>query len=182
MSACILLLKRLPEDPLEETQGKLHSAEFKFTRLVRSVRAGRDAVPSARCDYGFDNLRMYHRNVPADVESILLGIYQAIRWDILQSEYGDPTEALLYPLLNDFGASKQMILEAYESNSLDAFIQRFVRNALQRRGDACPRYFSDWLHYRLIIGPTRLLLSEEEVLSARDIARMREEIYRTYYE
>ena len=79
MSACILLLKRLPEDPLEETQGKLHSAEFKFTRLVRSVRAGRDAVPSARCDYGFDNLRMYHRNVPADVESILLGIYQAIR-------------------------------------------------------------------------------------------------------
>ena len=115
-------------------------------------------VPSARCDYGFDNLQMYHRNVPADVESILLGIYQAIRRDILQSEYGDPTEALLYPLLNDFGASKQMILEAYESNSLDAFIQRFVRNALQRRGDACPRYFSDWLHYRLIIGPTRLLL------------------------
>ena len=38
------------------------------------------------------------------------------------------------------------------------------------------------LYYRLIIGPTRLLLSEEEVLSARDIARMREEIYRTYYE
>ena len=139
-------------------------------------------VPLARCGYDFDNLRMYHRNVPADVESILIGIYQAIRRDILQSEYGDPTEALLYPLLNDFGASKQMILEAYESNSLDAFIQRFVRNALQRRGDACPRYFSDWLHYRLIIGPTRLLLSEEEVLPARDIARMREEIYRTYYE
>ena len=167
---------------MEEIQGKLHSAEFKFTRLVRRVRAGRDASASARCDYGFDNLRMYHRNVPADVESILLGIYQAIRRDILQLEYGDPTEALLYPLLNDFGASKQMILVAYESNSLDAFIQRFVRNALQRRGDACPRYFSDWLHYRLIIGPTRLLLSEKEVLSARDIARMRDEIYRTYYE
>ena len=121
-------------------------------------------------------------NVPADVESILLGIYQAFRRDILQSEHGDPTEALLYSLLNDFGASKQMIFEAYESNSLYAFIQCFVRNASQRRGDACPRYFSDWLHYRLISGPTRLLLSEEEVLSARDIAWMREEIYRTYYE
>ena len=30
-------------------------------------------VPSVRCDYGFDNLQMYHRNVPVDVESILLG-------------------------------------------------------------------------------------------------------------
>lgn len=71
-----------------------------------------------------------------------------------------------------------MILEAYERNALDEFLHKYINSVLARVGDrSTPRYCIAWLQNKLVIGPTRLLLSEEVNLMGTQIKRMRNEIH-----
>ena len=133
--------------------------------------------PAVRCDYGFDNMCDYHRNVPS-AETTLLGVYQLIVRDILHLEQGGSKDVTL----SSIGVSREMFLEAYESNALDDFVQRFIRSVLDRNGKQSSRYCMEWLQQKLVIGPTRRLVSEEVALTGHQILRMRNEIYRKYYE
>ena len=132
-------------------------------------------IPSVRCDYGFDNMCLFHSDVPS-AEIILLGVYQMIVREIYNQEL-DNTDCVL----SSIGVSKRVILDAYEANALDKFIQRFIRNVIDRHGDRSPRCCFEWLQNKLIVGPTRLLLSEEVALTLRQQVDMRSEIYRKYY-
>lgn len=140
-------------------------------------------IPSVRCDYGFDNIEFYHGDVVSpeglSAETILLGLYQVIWKDIGNDEYDGGAH---YPVLNSIGASKRMILEAYERNALDEFLHRYINSVIARFGDSrTPPYCIAWLQNKLVIGPTRLLPSEEVSLSGAQIARMRNEIFQKYY-
>ena len=128
-------------------------------------------IPSVRCDYGFDNMQLFHGDVMTpeglSAETILLGLYQVIWKDIGNDEYDG---GALYPVLNSIGASKRMILEAYESNALDEFLHKYINSVLARVGDrGTPHYCIAWLQNKLVIGPTRLLLSDEVVLTGAQI-------------
>ena len=133
-------------------------------------------IPAVRCDYGFSNVCVYHGNVPS-VESILLGVYEAIVRDIYNLELAETTALIL----SSFRPSKRMILDAYERNALDEFIQRFVRDVVDRHGDRSPGYCIQWLQNKLIVGPTKLLLSDEVGITPQQEANIRNDIYNKYY-
>ena len=143
--------------------------------LVDACRMNSSPIPSVRCDYGFDNMCLFHSDVPS-AEIILLGVYQMIVREIYNQEL-DNTDCVL----SSIGVSKRVILDAYEANALDQVIQRFIRNVIDRHGDRSPRCCFEWLQNKLIVGPTRLLLSEEVALTLRQQVDMRSEIYRNYY-
>ena len=102
-------------------------------------------------------------------ETLLLGVFQLIINDVGNLELGD----IVY---NSIGASKKMIVEAYEKNELDDFFHRFIRNVLSRHGQKSHRYFFAWIWNRLVIGPTRT-----EGLTQQQIQEMRQQIYHKYY-
>lgn len=144
---------------------------------------GMDVVPepgsTVARDYGFDNVRDNHGDVlwgdstlcfePMTAETLLLGVFQLIINDVGNLELGD----IVY---NSIGASKKMIVEAYEKNELDDFFHRFIRNVLSRHGQKSHRYFFAWIWNRLVIGPTRT-----EGLTRQQIQKMRQQIYYKYY-
>lgn len=112
-------------------------------------------------------------------ETILLGLYQVIWKDIGNDEYDGGAD---YPVLNSIGASKRMILEAYERNALDEFLHKYINSVLARFGSSgTPGYCIAWLQNKLIIGPTRLLVSDDVSLKGAQIRSMRNEIYQRYY-
>ena len=103
--------------------------------------------PVAR-DYGFDNVRLYHGDVllpydltakkPAEhqllcltAEHVLLGLYQIIMRDI--SNIHRPCGG---QILSSIGVSMKMMLEAYENNTLDDFIQRFIKSVYDGCGES----------------------------------------------
>ena len=131
--------------------------------------------PAVRCDYGFNNMCDYHSNVPS-AETTLLRVYQMIVRDILHLEQGGSKDVTL----SSIGVSREMFLEAYENNALDDFVQKFIRSII-KRGKRSPRCCMEWLQHKLIIGPTRVV-SEEVALTGHQIANMRYEVYRRYYE
>ena len=139
-------------------------------------------IPSAACDYGFDNMDLFHKNLVSregfSAKIILLGLYQLICEDINKSEErGDGGFTW-----NSIGASKTMIVEAYENNALDEFIHRYISSVIEKVGKArIPPICSIWLQNKLVIGPTRLLLSETVSLTGQQIANMRNEISLKYY-
>ncbi len=139
-------------------------------------------IPSVRCDYGFDNMQLFHGDLISpegmSAETILLGLYQVIWKDIGNDEYDG---GAYYPVLNTIGASKRMILEAYERNALDEFLHRYINSILARFPSCTPGYCKIWLQNKLVIGPTRLLLSDEVGLTHAQVVRMRNEIYQKYY-
>lgn len=144
----------------------------------------KDLFPSnsAAFDYGFDNMSKYHPNVPTTpngltAEHILLGLYQTIRRDVSGLEFPEDQQFIL----NTFRASKKMILKAYEKNALDEFLHRYIRNVIDNYGKNSPYYCLMWLEMRLIIGPTRLLLSDNNCLTEDQVMDMRNEIYHKYY-
>ena len=143
--------------------------------LFEACRMDVMPIPVVRCDYGFDNVCVHHGNVPS-VESILLGVYEAIVRDIYNLELAEET-ALIF---SSFRPSKRMVLEAYERNALVEFIQRFVRDVVDRHGDQSPGYCIQWLQNKLVVGPTRLLLSDEVGITPQQEAKMRNEIYHKY--
>ena len=143
--------------------------------LVDACRMNTSPIPPVRCDYGFDNMSLFHSDVPS-AEIILFGVYQMIVREIYNQEL-DNTDCVL----SSIGVSKRVILDAYEANALDQVIQRFIRNVIDRHGDRSPRCCFEWLQNKLIVGPTRLLLSEEIALTLRQQVDMRSEIYRKYY-
>lgn len=135
-------------------------------------------APSIDHEYGFDNMRLYHADVlwgassmPASAEQILLSLYELIYKDVGNLELGDTIHTF-----NSIGASKKIIVEAYEKNALDEFIHRYVSNVISRHGRASPQYCFAWLWNRLVIGPTRT-----EGLSQQQVQKMRKEIYHKYY-
>ena len=138
-------------------------------------------TPCVDCDYGFSNLRKFHRNVRirdgVNAETILLGLYKVIWRDVGCREFPEDE----HYILNSIGASKWMILEAYEGNALDEFIQRYVRNVIDRLGSASPQCCRDWIENKLVIGPTRWGLSEEEWLTGKQIVAMRADVHQRYY-
>lgn len=112
-------------------------------------------------------------------ETILLGLYQVIWKDIGNDEYDGGAD---YPVLNSIGASKRMILEAYERNALDEFLHKYINSVLARFGSSgTPAYCIAWLQNKLVIGPTRLLVSDDVSLKGAQIRSMRNEIYQRYY-
>ena len=136
--------------------------------------------PTVAREYGFDNMRLYHGDVlwgasstPLSAEQILLSLFQMIRGDVCLEEQvvGRPRSSIR--------PSMKMIVEAYENNSLDDFIHRFIRNVLGRYGSAGPQfcqYCLAWVWNRLVIGPTRT-----EGLTQEQVQRMRKQIYHKYY-
>ena len=74
-------------------------------------------------EYGFDNMRLYHGDVlwgdsstPLSAEQILLGLFKFITSDVAKLEEGG---TITMAPFNSIGASKKMIVEAYEKNALD---------------------------------------------------------------
>ena len=184
---CFLLLKSLSETTLEETQTKLCLASTTFSlsigaRVVQSL-SGKCLLPSPPviCDYGFGNMQLYHRNVrwgPSGLtaEDIWLALFQTMVKDIDCDERGDTKH-----VLNSFGASKRMILDAYERNSLDEFVQRYIRNVLERYSgmpEPGVQYCHAWMENKLIVGPTRLL----DLTYPGQEVKMRSEVCHKYYE
>ncbi|XP_020616806.1 uncharacterized protein LOC110054792 [Orbicella faveolata] len=153
-----------------------------------------DLWPSAPAahDYGFDNVKLYHGDsvFPRDSrgltpEHVLLGLYQIITRDIKNDELPNVGEFLSdIPVYNSIGASKKMMLESFEKNSLDDFLHRYISSVIERVGDQLPPdcYIFQWTRHRLVIGPTRLLLSESVGLTQGQVVQMRNDIYRRYYE
>ena len=153
-----------------------------------------DVWPSASTarDYGFDNVKLYHGDsvLPGDSRGltpkhILLGLYQIITKDIGNDELRNAGGILISntPVYNSMGASKKMMLEAFEKNSLDEFLHRYINSVIERCGDQLPRdcYIFQWVRNRLVIGPTRLSLSESVELTQGQVVQMRNDIYRRYY-
>lgn len=145
-----------------------------------------DLWPSAptALDYGFDNVKLYHGDsvLPGDSrgltpEHVLLGLYQFIKRDIDQDELSN------VPAYNSIGASKKMMLEAYEKNSLDEFLHRYIGNVTERLGDRLlpDCYVFLWTRHRLVIGPTRLVLSETVGLTQEQVVQMRNDMHNRYY-
>ena len=129
-------------------------------------------------DYGFDNMRFYYGDIswgdfasPCTAEQILFGVFQLIWKDVGNLELGDTIHTF-----NSIGASKKMIVEACERNTLDEFIHRYISNVFSRRGHASPLYFFGWIWNRLVIGPTRT-----QGLTKEQVQKMRNEIYHKYY-
>ena len=123
--------------------------------------------PVAR-DYGFDNLRLYHGDVllpnGLTAEHILLG------GNIHLPSGGQ--------ILSSIGVSMKMMLEAYENNTLDDFIQYFIKSVYDGCGESLNEgnYCSRWLQNKLIIGPTRIgPITREKML------QIRSDIYQKYY-
>lgn len=140
--------------------------------------------PPAAVDYGFFNLRQYHGNVlfpdGTTAEHVLLGLYEMIMREL--SNNHRPTPGAF--IASSIGASKKMMLEAYEKNALDELIQRFIKNVYDNCGDHLRsegNYCTLWLQNKLVIGPTRLLLSDSVCLTQDQILQMRNDIHQTYY-
>ncbi|KAJ7333854.1 hypothetical protein OS493_015946 [Desmophyllum pertusum] len=151
--------------------------------LFEACRMDVFPTPPVRCDYGFDNMQLYHGDLVSpeglSAETILLGLYQVIWKDIGNDEFDG---GALYPVLNSIGATKKMILEAYENNALDDFIHKYINSVITRIGaDGTPGYCKIWLQNKLVIGPTRLLLSDEVGLTRQQEVNMRNEIFQRYY-
>ena len=152
-----------------------------------------DLFPSAPVahDYGFDNVKLYHGDsvLPGDSRGltpkhVLLGLYQFITRDICQDELPNAGAFLsLTPVYNSIGASKKMMLEAFEKNSLDEFLHRYISNVIERVGDhLTPNcYIFLWTRHRLVIGPTRMSLSKSVELTRWQVVQMRKDIYQRYY-
>ena len=152
-----------------------------------------DLWPSAPAalDYGFVNVELYHGDsvLPGDFDGltpghVLLGLYQIITRDINQDELPNVGEFLSdVPVYNSIGTSKKMMLEAYEKNSLDEFLHRYIGNVTERLRDHLPPncYVFRWTRHRLVIGPTRLLLSETVGLTQEQVVQMRNDICERYY-
>ena len=152
-----------------------------------------DLWPSAPAalDYGFVNVELYHGDsvLPGDSDGltpghVLLGLYQIITRDIKQDELPNVGEFLSdVPVYNSIGASKKMMLEAYEKNSLDEFLHRYIGNVTERLRDHLPPncYVFRWTRHRLVIGPTRLLLSETVGLTQEQVVQLRNDICERYY-
>ena len=150
-------------------------------RMVCGIDVVPDPGSTVARDYGFDNVRVNHGDVlwgdstlhacfaPMTAETLLLGVFQLIMNDVGNLKLGD----IVY---NSIGASKKMIVEAYEKNDLDDFFHRFIRKVLSRHGRKSHRYFFAWIWNRLVIGPTRT-----EGLTQQQIQKMRQEIYYKYY-
>lgn len=158
-------------------------SQFSLSALFDACRMDVFPIPAVRCDYGFDNMQLFHGDVMTpkglSAETILLGLYQVIWKDIGNDEYDGGAH---YPVLNSIGASKRMILEAYERNALDEFLHKYINSVLARVGErGTPHYCIAWLQNKLVIGPTRLLLSDEVGLTGAQIKRMRNEIHQRYY-
>ena len=141
--------------------------------------------PSTARDYGFDSMSLYYGNVVLSksgctAEIILLGLYQMIKRDIGNDEMPSYDN----PVLNSIGASKKMLLEAYETNALDEFLHRYISSVIEHYGEHLPpdNYCFLWLRNRLVIGPTRLSPSSESVqLTQEQVVQMRNDIYHKYY-
>lgn len=112
-------------------------------------------------------------------EHILLGLYQFITKDI----DNDERPSFTVPVFNSIGASKKMMLEAFEKNALDEFLHRYIRSVIDKCGDHLPptNYGLRWIRNRLVIGPTRLWLSDSVQLTKEQVVQMRNDIYRKYY-
>lgn len=153
-----------------------------------------DLWPSALTahDYGFDNVKLYHGDsvFPGVSDGltpkhVLLGLYQIITKDIRNDELPNVGRFLSdTPVYNSFGASKKMMLEAFEKNSLDDFLHRYISSVIDGFGvyltPDC--YVFLWTRHRLVIGPTRMSLSESVELTQGQVVQMRNDIYRRYYE
>ncbi|KAL9959780.1 hypothetical protein ACROYT_G033135, partial [Oculina patagonica] len=147
--------------------------------------------PSTARDYGFDNVKLYHGdgvikswNCPrgdlvlpdgSTAKNVLLGVYQFIAQDIANTER---PEGWL-PVKNSIGASMKMMHEAFEKNALDEFLHRYI-NSLGNH--LTPEsYCYGWIKLKLVIGPTRLSLSDSVQLTKEQVEQMRSDIYRRYY-
>ena len=132
-------------------------------------------------DYGFDNVAKYHKGFLTPdrytAGQILLGLYQCIRRDVCALER--PHEP--GKILNKFGASKKMMVKAYESNGLDEFLHRYIKNVIQNYGTQSPSYCLIWAHNKLIIGPTRVILSNSKWLTEEKIMEIRNEFLLKHY-
>ena len=158
-------------------------SQFSLSALFDACRMDVFPIPCVKCDYGFDNMQLFHGDVMTpeglSAETILLGLYQVIWKDIGNDEYDGGAH---YPVLNSIGASKRMILKAYERNALDEFLHKYINSVLARVGErGTSHYCIAWLQNKLVIGPTRLLLSDEVGLTGAQIKRMRNEIHQRYY-
>ena len=153
-----------------------------------------DLWPSAPAafDYGFDNVQLYHGDsvLPGDTRGltpghVLLGLYQFITRDIRQDELPNYAGEFIssLPVYNSIGASKKMMLEACEKNSLDEFLHRYIGNVTERFGDQLlpDCYAFLWTRHRLVIGPTRVMLSETVGLTQEQVVQMRNDMYDRYY-
>ena len=136
------------------------------------------AGPLAARDYGFDNLRSYHGDVllvnGLTAEHILLGLYQIIRRDIENIHRPMPG----CQVLSSIEVSLKMLLDAYENNKLDDFIQRFIKSVYDNCGDSLNEgnYCSLWLQHKLVIGPTNM-----GSITQQQMQQLRSNIYLKYY-
>ena len=134
--------------------------------------------PLAARDYGFDNLRSYHGDVllanGLTAEHILLGLYQIIMRDIGNIHRPGP----FCQVLSSINVSLKMLLDAYENNKLDDFIQRFIKSVHDNCGDSLNEgnYCSLWLQHKLVIGPTNM-----GSITQQQMQQLRSNTYLKYY-
>ena len=134
--------------------------------------------PFAAGDYGFDNLRSYHGDVllanGLTAEHILLGLYQIIMRDIGNIHRPGP----FCQVLSSINVSLKMLLDAYENNKLDDFIQRFIKSVYDNCGDSLNEgnYCSLSLQHKLVIGPTNM-----GSITQQQMQQLRSNIYLKYY-
>lgn len=135
--------------------------------------------PSAARDYGFDNVGLYHGHLVLPdgetAQQVLLGLYEFITKDIRNGERPGATVVAF----NKIGASKKMMLEAFENNALDEFLHRYISSVRDRLSSQS--YGLQWIRNRLVIGPTRLSINDSVQLTSDQVVQMRSDIYRKYY-
>lgn len=112
-------------------------------------------------------------------EHLLLGLYQIITKDI----GNDHRPSYGIHVHNSIGASKKMMLEAFEKNALDEFLHRYISSVVDRYGDQLGpnNYCFQWLRYKLVIGLTRLSPGDSVQLTKEQVEQMRSDIYSRFY-
>lgn len=135
-------------------------------------------VTSAAFDYGFLNVSPYmgHLRQGLTAADILFHVYKLIVNDIENYEKGQTSL-----VLSSIKLSKKAFLDSYEKNALDAFIHQYIDDVTKRLGHSSPRCCLYWRENKLVIGPTRPLLSDTVALTEKQKQDMKRDIYEKYY-
>jgi len=150
-----------------------------YENLFPRVCFARGILKSLKGDvFGFKQVEKEYPYIALTIESravILLGVYQ----QILKYEVNVRDEDINCSVCTKMYTIK-MVQEAYETNSLDEFLQSYledVRATAMRRKSEIYGYAKHFLIKKIVIGPT----NEDIKLTDREVKERRKDIYMKYY-